>query len=289
MPYQRAVLPRCGPRSTNSSSSYFADVAIGLATLYNNGTVLVVGANVGSNSNDPSFTKLISHDMRHLHKVFIEPVPWLYRKLRANLKPTIRRYGPQQIHTLQLVVSNHSGNIPIYCFGSVDPLRGRPAVWPAALRRASRWRSVEREGRDWWTQICSLSRERFFASEDLRRDFPFSVVKRQQLFERFVTNTTVRSVTVAELLMLLATEFELPSVRHVQIDVEGFDDVVLRQLPVGRASPLGVFSPASIIFEHMLLPHDRLLSAVRWLQALGYATCVEGQNVVAIAVPERNR
>ena len=127
----------------------YATVAVGLATLYRNGTILVIGANEGSTSNDPSFSTLLSRRARHVHKVFVEPVPWLHRRLVANLKPIVRRDGPSHVHTLPLVVSNVSGTVPIYCFGAIDPERGRPAVWPAALRRAARWRSVELQGRDW--------------------------------------------------------------------------------------------------------------------------------------------
>ena len=122
-------------------------------------------------------------------------------------------------------------------------------------------------------------------SEDLRRDFPYSESERARLFERYVTSMPARSVTVNELLQILADR-SLPAVRHVQIDVEGWDDVVLSQLPLGRESPLGRFRPASITFEHMLLPRPRLLDALAGLRRHGYSACQEGQNVVAFAVPD---
>lgn len=90
-----------------------------------------------------------------------------------------------------------------------------------------------------------------------------------------------------------AFHFLMRQVRHVQIDVEGFDDVLLRQLPLtspdaddpGASSPFARFRPASITFEHMLLQRPRLHAAAEWLQRRGYSTCVEGQNVVAFDLP----
>ena len=136
---------------------------------------------------------------------------------------------------------------------------------------------MQREGRAWWSQICSLDRERLFkaTSSDFRG------TTRAELL-RFITNTTVQGVTIDE---LLETAVKHRPVRSVQIDVEGFDDIVLRMLPLGERRGGNVFRPASITFEHNVLSSDRVLSATNWLRARGYWACREGQNIVALATP----
>ena len=50
-----------------------------------NGTVLIIGANEGANANDPAFSLLASPRAASLTKIFVEPIPYLYRRLQHNL------------------------------------------------------------------------------------------------------------------------------------------------------------------------------------------------------------
>ena len=263
----------------------YSEVAIGLATRYSKGTVLVIGANRGDTGTDPSWRILTSPRAAHLHKLLVEPIPSLYRSLRANLAGPMKRDGDKW-HTQQVAISNISGSMPMYCLG-MDPVRGPPNQWPVALRRAARWDTAQKNGRGWWSEICSLSTERFFAAEDIRRDFPYSREERQRLLRRHVHNSTVRVVTVAELLGMAAA-MHLPPVRHVQIDAEGHDDVILASLPFGEPTPLGgQFRPATVVFEHVLLSRQRSEAACSLLRQAGYTTCRENQNIVGFALPGR--
>jgi len=41
-----------------------------------------------------------------------------------------------------------------------------------------------------------------------------------------------------------------------------------------------------ITFEHVVLDNTRVERACMWLNEKGYSTCREGQNIVAIALPD---
>ena len=60
----------------------------------------------------------------------------------------------------------------------------------------ARFNSAKRDGRGWWSQICSLSRERLFYLDDMGRDFP----NVRETLTPFVTSTNVKVVTIDELL-----------------------------------------------------------------------------------------
>jgi FkbM family methyltransferase len=252
----------------------FAGYATQLALQYDHGTVLVIGANEGKTGTDPSFDTLKSKSAEHLHKVFVEPVPWLFKKLQHNIRDIPRS------RALNAAITNTSGWLSMFCFGAdAEVGLGTSGKWPEELRKSSRMGSVKRQGREWWSQICSLDRERIFAGVggDFQRD--------RALISRFITNTTVRAMTVLELIDAAAGKNR--AVRSVQIDVEGVDDVVLKMLPIGRqrSGDAAPFRPVSITFEHNVLTAARTTSATAWLHERGYWTCREGQNIIALAMP----
>lgn len=167
----------------------FAASAAAVATQYRKGTILVIGANEGKLGNDPSFQVIASKQANHLHKVFVEPVPYLYRQLETNIKSI------PHARAVQVAVSNQSGTMKMFCF-AMDPDKGPPAQWPEALRKKARFDSAKREGRGWWSQICSLSRDRLFNVDDMGHDFRNA----RETLAPFVTSTNVKVVTVDELL-----------------------------------------------------------------------------------------
>jgi hypothetical protein len=246
----------------------FAASAAAISTQYQKGAILVIGANEGKLDNDPAFQILSSKQASHLHKIFVEPVPYLFHQLEKNIQNIPRA------RAVQVAISNRSGTLDMYCF-AMDPNRGPPVQWPESLRAKARFNSAKRDGRGWWSQICSLSRERLFNVNDMGRDFA-----NVHDLEPFVTSTKVDVVTLDDLLH----DVHQP-VRHVQIDVEGLDDVVLRMLPLGLMRNGHTFRPASITFEQSVLDTSKVLSACHWLQRRGYSVCREGQNVVAFALP----
>ena len=64
-------------------------------------------------------------------------------------------------------------------------------------------------------------------------------------------------------------------VSFIQIDVEGYDDVVVNALPFDEG-----LKPDLIIFEYVLLSEVRLGHTLDRLQRTGYEWCFIGQNVV---------
>lgn len=170
-------------------STSFAESTAALTTQYRKGAVLIIGANEGKVDNDPTFKMLTSKTAEQLHKVFVEPIPWLFNKLQQNLA------GIPHTHAVQAAISNQSGVMDMFCF-AMDPTLGPPAKWPEDLRMKSRFGSSKREGRGWWTQICSLSRDRLFNANDMGHDFP----NPRKTLEPYITNTTVKVITMDELL-----------------------------------------------------------------------------------------
>ena len=60
-------------------------------------------------------------------------------------------------------------SLQMYCFG-MDPERGRPLAWQKELLDVAKVTQRSSEAAfPWWTQICSLQRERLFASYDMAR------------------------------------------------------------------------------------------------------------------------
>mmetsp|Transcript_88576 Transcript_88576/g.275568 ORF Transcript_88576/g.275568 Transcript_88576/m.275568 type:complete len:289 (-) Transcript_88576:34-900(-) len=218
-----------------------------------NTTALIIGAHVGKVYTDPVFDLLGKPAAAHVDKVFVEPMPSLFRELQRNIA------GMPRALAVQAAVAQEAGNTTLYCLG-LENTTENLTFMPAAQRIT---------GTIWWSQICSLSRERLFHPHDVGRR-RYSVDLRDM-----VTENVVPAITVEQLLRDHTTS----PVRYVQIDVEGMDDVVVRQLPLEAPG----FRPALIVFEFMLLGEERLEAAVRHLQRHGYSVCHEGmfQNLEA--------
>ena len=227
--------------------------------LRDGGTALVIGANTGPGnviSNDPLWAALKRNE--RAHKVFVEPIPAFFRALQANLRDMPRAVAVNAA----ISPGETSAELTMYCL--VDPESGAsPTLGKAALQR---------KVKVWWSQICSLSRERLFAKADMERDLGSRVA----VLEGFVRNVSVPALTVDALLVE-----HVPSgapVKYVQIDVEGWDDHVVTRLPLGRRG----FRPEVIVFEWMLLGVARYTAAIERLHNAGYRTCWEEQNVAAV-------
>ena len=228
-------------------------------------TVLVVGANEGSTTNDPLWRHYNSSALRHVHKVFVEPIPLLHRALQANIASMPHAVAVRAAISPDPAVAR--GSLPMYCL--LDPESGKSK--PGQHTGLKGWQG-------WWSQICSLDRARLFAEYDMQRVLgtlaPGSEGARK--LDRAVRNVTVPTLSLAELLR----KYVEPSapLLYVQIDVEGFDDRVLAQLPLGAS---GV-RPAAVAFEWVLLSEARFRSAIGQLAAAGYAACLDGQNVIGL-------
>lgn len=267
-----ALLPAC---EKAASGAAWRAKALDALTRARTGTALIIGANSGFTATDPMYEHF-RHRLGHVDKVFVEPVPALARALRQNISAMPRAVAVEA--AVSPSADEPSGALPMYCL--VDPETGRPDLRGTKLRT---------ERREWWTEICSLDRARLFAEYDMHRDLG----SRTKRLARAVRNLTVPALSVAE---LLRRHVRSP-VRYVQVDVEGFDDRVVAQLPLqippaepaehdahGGEARKGArdFRPAAITFEWVLLGEERFTAAVERLRAAGYDACHDGQNVAAV-------
>lgn len=236
-----------------------------------NGTALIVGANVGDISTDPSWRQFISRKFDHFDKVYIEPHPGLFKKLAQNIKTMPRAKA------LRAAVTDASGPMTLYCLGIDENGDLTP--------EARDTKGFE----EWWTQICSGSRDRLMSNYDVQ-------LKQDTNITDLVVEINVPTISAAKLLE------DVPSpVQYVQIDVEGFDDTVMMSFPFSdgstaarlRQDSLAIsafhalfksasFRPLVVTFEYVLLGDEKTDAAINFLKKLGYETCFERQNVVGI-------
>jgi len=186
----------------------------------------------------------------HLDKVFVEPVPTLFRQLENNIRDLPRSKA------LNLAIANETGKLPMYCVGM--------SAWDPEQKK-----KTVNGSKPWWSQMCSLSRDR------LRHKYDMNTLTALQAP---VTEVIVRAMNVSTLLK----EYGRSPVRYVQIDVEALDDYVLKQLPFG----LDGFRPNAIVYEHILIGPKRNRDALKLLQNAGYTTCLLPTDVVAVLVDE---
>eukprot|EP00927_Polykrikos_kofoidii_P059458 TRINITY_DN54607_c0_g1_i1.p1 TRINITY_DN54607_c0_g1~~TRINITY_DN54607_c0_g1_i1.p1 ORF type:complete len:347 (+),score=59.38 TRINITY_DN54607_c0_g1_i1:151-1191(+) len=266
------------------------------------GTALIIGANTGYAVGfpDPSFGILTSSLGNHLDKVFVEPMPPLFRRLVRNLVGVPRAFAvqaavvwPGRLNESRSLEANGGseidgdadlGTVSMFCVGvSGGGGNGGGEEGSETERLASRDKSGELGldegplftaeaaafgGSPLWLQTCSLDRQRLFKLYDMASN--------GEVPAHLVTETQVPRITIDG---LLRHHIKSP-VRYVQIDVEGFDDYVLRQLPLRDKN----FQPILIVFEFALLGQARLIAALRYLTDFGYQVCLmeDKQNMVAV-------
>ena len=259
-----AGLSECGTTRSSANASRALALAVHRLGRATTGSVLVIGANVGAVQNDPTFAMLASPSMAAIDKVFVEPMPALFRQLQANVANMSRA------NAVNAAIANVSGHVDMYCFGDFSGKDGHPHGKMVSFLKACKCSS----------QLCSMSKARLFSRYDVLSKASNSHTR--GMVEELITSTQVPALTVKKLL-----HHHVPAaspVVFVQIDVEGFDDHVLASLPLGDA--LGAagssFAPHAIVFEHVLLGEQRLQAAMDRLRTFGYAGCIDQQNVVAV-------
>jgi FkbM family methyltransferase len=205
-----------------------------------NGTILVIGANTGpSDSSDPSWEYLKSAD--HFHKIFIEPIPSIFLKLKENVVVN----GVQNATFLNVAIATRVGetNMTLYCI--LDGLRKDVPFWA--------------------DQICSQSLDRLYSQKDILHKDKHLKTNKEKIMKHISTHI-VPTMTINKVLK----GYVKSRVRVIQIDVEGFDDYIVKSLPLNTRK----LFPQLIIFEHMLLNVSRYLSTLNFLHGHGYHTCI---------------
>jgi len=220
---------------------------------FDRGSVVIIGANVGATRLDPTWRGLASPENGALQKVFVEPIPWLFESLSAN----VHALGMQNAVLVNAAITNITSPFTMYCLSQTAADR-LPSLSGKKLRPLPSFTS----------ELCSLDRERFFS--------PYGVLMKQfkrEEIEARVVDVRVTGLTVRDLL----SKYHIAQrdVRSVQIDVEGFDDEVVFQLPFADDS----FRPSSLAFEYVLLNVTRLEAVLEYLRRYDYMSCAYLQNI----------
>ncbi|BDA47050.1 hypothetical protein COCOBI_09-5050 [Coccomyxa sp. Obi] len=196
------------------------------------------------NPNDPFLLQLGKYE--HHRKVFMEPIPAYFQKLKQNLasmpNTTFVNAAISSTPGGDAEESGHSSKATavMYCVqNDTDKQAGLPF---------------------WADQICSFSREHI---------------------TKLLPNATVESVEV-ELLTVrqMLQQHDISDVLVVLIDTEGFDWQVVRQLPLHHAS----FRPVLIGFENQHLSAGDLAAAVDFLHGHGYAVMHDSKTLNTFAL-----
>lgn len=160
-------------------------------------TFVVIGANTGINSNDPLW-KAIHSKRKTAYSIFVEPIPFLFKKLQANMK----EFDMGKATCVNAAISGDNKNLTIYCSGMKED--GSIAV--------------EANFNKWAQQMCSMNKEHVYGSHDSR-----------EVVDKYMREYNVLGMSVENLLGKYANN---APVKMVQIDVEGFDDQVRRSRTV---------------------------------------------------------
>mmetsp|Transcript_11847 Transcript_11847/g.24895 ORF Transcript_11847/g.24895 Transcript_11847/m.24895 type:complete len:302 (+) Transcript_11847:1092-1997(+) len=220
------------------------------------GSVIVIGANVGPVHNDPIFHSLTkAGTFGAMQKVFIEPIPPLFEALKRNTDHL------ENVVLVNAALTPMSTTAVLYCYAL--PISGEPKKENTVFPK-------------WFSQICSESKDRLTSNYDVGAMLAKRKIPASQLSRLRIVNFTVPGFSYTE----MVEKYDVRPARYIQIDVEGFDDIVLQSLPFGAEG----FSPLVVVFEHMLLSAERYDAAVRLLRSHSYATCKRGQNTYALKV-----
>ena len=233
----------------------FEDEAVTRAMLHTRGTALIIGANTGDVGTDPSFAILRSCG-RHYAKVLVEPIPPIFRVLQRNAAKLINATA---VHAAISPDGSEDGqSLTIFCMGQNGNASHQKYV-DLAEHTYVRTRGLK----PFFSQLCTLNRSMIYEAIPGRPP---------RANDKFITEQQVPLLSVRQ---LIARHVAAP-VRYVQIDVQGDDDKVLAQIPLGPA-----LLPTLIIFEHALIGAQRSAAAVTRLRQFGYVSCTRHQNIVS--------
>lgn len=202
---------------------------------------MVIGANTGSNSNDPMWKSLLKQK-EHTHSIFVEPIPPFFQQLKRNVQSS----RMPKATCVNAAISASSEPLTLFCTGLDE-----------------QGNVLEKEGfSKWCKQTCTTNKTTLFNSH----------LNTPALVQKYMREHTVAGVTVAE---LLSTHGGGRPIRAVQIDVEGLDDMVVQNLP------LDSISPDLVIFEAVHLSRKKLITTFQFLHQHNYYTTRYGQNGLA--------
>lgn len=242
------------PMNQNSYLTSLGDIAQSFRQSYKNVTLnaasLVIGANKGSktgagDSTDPSFFTLMQHEsFKNFNKIFVEPIPPIYRELQKN----VDKFNDPRAHVINAAIVDHNHNLlEMYCW----------KLMPDGNTDMAAFAALNLKAHEWMAGTCSLSKDRLFSAYDF--EFIKNLTENQQM--TLIDKFTVNAMTIEG---LLSRTFG--PILYLQIDAEGFDATLLKGMPWGRRS----FQPVLINFEFVLLSEAELAELQDIFNSFGY-------------------
>ncbi|KAL7533924.1 hypothetical protein ACHAWF_004662 [Thalassiosira exigua] len=218
-------------------------------------TLIIIGANVGDTDTDHTFHML--GGFKDIRKIFVEPIPPLFDQLTSN----VMKAGIQNVDLVNAAIGDTDGQTKMYCWD---------------LNMIGKLKMP-----DWFTQICSFSRSRLYNNT---YDTGNVKVEGQPIIElvkdEYIVDVPVQQVTVKKLIADHTNSTGEISV--VQIDTEGFDFHVMKQLPFEDPN----FRPCVIAWEHVLLSDSQNYELLSRIANLGYGFVLEPQNIAMYRIDE---
>lgn len=212
------------------------------------GTLMQIGANIGAVGNDPLYQLLRTSNMDSWKKYFIEPIPPLYKQLVEKYKDipnsSFINVGIQSMEKTQ----KHD-QILMYCFD---------------------WERLSGQVPGWFSQICSMNKDRLQHPYDVRR---ISNKLPGKLTE-YIVEYSVETCSVPKLLQ----KEHINAIHIFIIDTEGMDDQIVSDFITATD-----LRPWFIIYEDVLLSSERKRNIETILKNQGYSVFPgKGQDTIAL-------
>lgn len=160
------------------------------------GTIIVIGANTGNNLNDPIWQVISTKPKQSaISAIMVEPIPHFHHRLAENLK----RIGLSCSIAVNVAITATGDESTLYCTGMHS--NG----------------SLVEEFPHYVSQMCSSSLHSLYSifKPDDRNG--------RELVKKYLKKYTVPGLTASD---LISRYVKRAPVTMIQIDVEGFDDIV---------------------------------------------------------------
>lgn len=230
------------------------DVAESLV-LTNNLTAIVIGANKGAKTGDirttdPAFFTVMNNtNFKSWKKIFVEPIPSIYKELLAN----VNMYHDSKAIVVNAAIVDQTyinKYITMYCWkldknGNIN---------------YEGFKSLGLRVHGWMAGTCSLNKDRLFHSTDFHFTKSFPMEKVDELIDIFEVKATTVENLFYEYTGILDT------IAYLQVDTEGYDAVIIRGLPWYRID----FRPILVNYEYTLLSVTDKRFVHKLLNKMGY-------------------
>ena len=160
-----------------------------------NGTSLIIGAHTGAIASDFVWT-ILSEKSASIEKIFVEPIPFNFMKLKQNAKTLANT----KLIQAAAVTDEGVARLSIFCTGVYE-------------------NGTKVNGFPWWTdQICSTNRDRLFHEHDINNSEKLT----KERIEEHIIKYDVPAIAVS----MLFREHVTNEILFFSCDVEGLDHMV---------------------------------------------------------------